>query len=338
MIIVMHAGAPQKDLERVVAHVEALKLRPHVIVGIERTVIAVVGDDRDATGSGFETLPGVASVLPILAPYKVASREVQSESTIVKAGPLVIGGKSIGVIAGPCSVESREQIVGTAHAVKSLGATGLRGGAFKPRTSPYSFQGMKERGLELLAEARAETGLAIVTEVVATEDVTLVARYADVLQVGARNMQNYRLLEAVGHTQVPVLLKRGPAATVEELLLAAEYILDAGNRQVILCERGIRTFETHTRFTLPLATVPWLHARTHLPVVVDPSHGTGHASLVESMAAASVAAGADGLIIEVHPDPKCASSDGAQTIDFAAFERMMGVCRRVAEAVGRSIG
>lgn len=338
MIIVMHAGAPQKDLERVVAHVEALKLRPHVIVGTERTVIAVVGDDRDATGSGFETLPGVASVLPILAPYKVASREVQSESTIVKAGPLVIGGKSIGVIAGPCSVESREQIVGTAHAVQSLGATGLRGGAFKPRTSPYSFQGMKERGLELLAEARAETGLAIVTEVVATEDVTLVARYADVLQVGARNMQNYRLLEAVGHTQVPVLLKRGPAATVEELLLAAEYILDAGNRQVILCERGIRTFETHTRFTLPLATVPWLHARTHLPVVVDPSHGTGHASLVESMAAASVAAGADGLIIEVHPDPKCASSDGAQTIDFAAFERMMGVCRRVAEAVGRSIG
>ena len=338
MIIVMHAGAPQKDLERVVAHVEALKLRPHVIVGTERTVIAVVGDDRDATGSGFETLPGVASVLPILAPYKVASREVQSESTIVKAGPLVIGGKSIGVIAGPCSVESREQIVGTAHGVKSLGATGLRGGAFKPRTSPYSFQGMKERGLELLAEARAETGLAIVTEVVATEDVTLVARYADVLQVGARNMQNYRLLEAVGHTQVPVLLKRGPAATVEELLLAAEYILDAGNRQVILCERGIRTFETHTRFTLPLATVPWLHARTHLPVVVDPSHGTGHASLVESMAAASVAAGADGLIIEVHPDPKCASSDGAQTIDFAGFERMMGVCRRVAEAVGRSIG
>jgi len=337
MIIVMHAGAPQTDLERVVAHIEALKLRPHVIVGTERTVIAVVGDDRDATGSGFETLPGVASVLPILAPYKVASREVQSESTIVKAGPLVIGGKNIGVIAGPCSVESREQIVGTAHAVKSLGATGLRGGAFKPRTSPYSFQGMKERGLELLAEARAETGLAIVTEVVATEDVTLVARYADVLQVGARNMQNYRLLEAVGHTQVPVLLKRGPAATIEELLLAAEYILDAGNRQVILCERGIRTFETHTRFTLPLATVPWLHARTHLPVVVDPSHGTGHASLVESMAAASVAAGADGLIIEVHPDPKCASSDGAQTIDFAAFERMMGVCRRVAEAVGRSI-
>jgi len=338
MIIVMQAHAPQADLDRVVARVESMKLRPHVIVGTERTVVAVVGDERDATNAAFETLPGVASVLPILAPYKVASREVQAETTVVRAGPLSVGGRSIGVIAGPCSVESSDQIVGTARAVKAAGATGLRGGAFKPRTSPYSFQGMKEKGLELLAEARAETGLAVVTEVVAPEDVPLVARYADVLQVGARNMQNYRLLEAVGRTQVPVLLKRGPAATVEELLLAAEYILDAGNRQVMLCERGIRTFETHTRFTLPLATVPWLHARTHLPVVVDPSHGTGHANLVESMAAASVAAGADGLIIEVHPDPKCASSDGAQTLDFTGFERTMQVCRRVAEAVGRQIG
>jgi 3-deoxy-7-phosphoheptulonate synthase len=338
MIIVMHAGAVATDLDRVVSRVEALKLRPHVIVGTERTVVAVVGDERDATGAGFETLPGVASVLPILAPYKVASREVQAETTLVKAGPLEVGGSRIGVIAGPCSVESVEQIVGTARAVKAAGATGLRGGAFKPRTSPYSFQGMKEKGLELLAEARQATGLAVVTEVVAPEDVPLVARYADVLQIGARNMQNYRLLEAVGRTQTPVLLKRGPAATVEELLLAAEYILDAGNLQVMLCERGIRTFETHTRFTLPLATVPWLHARTHLPVVVDPSHGTGHANLVESMAAASVAAGADGLIIEVHPDPKCASSDGAQTLDFAAFGRMMDVCRRVAVAIGRSLG
>ena len=338
MIIVMQAGAGPADLDRVVSRVEQLKLRPHVIVGTERTVVAVVGDERDATGAGFETLPGVASVLPILAPYKVASREVQAETTLVKAGPLEVGGRRVGVIAGPCSVESAEQIVGTARAVKAAGATGLRGGAFKPRTSPYSFQGMKEKGLELLAEAREATGLAVVTEVVAPEDVPLVARYADVLQVGARNMQNYRLLEAVGRTQTPVLLKRGPAATVEELLLAAEYILDGGNHQVMLCERGIRTFETHTRFTLPLATVPWLHARTHLPVVVDPSHGTGHANLVESMAAASVAAGADGLIIEVHPDPKCASSDGAQTLDFAAFGRMMDVCRRVAEAVGRSLG
>ena len=338
MIIVMQAGASREDLDRVVARVEELKLKPHTIVGTERTVVAVVGDERDIVGSGLETLPGVASVMPILAPYKVASREVQSEPTVVRAGPLVVGGGTVGVIAGPCSVESREQIVETARAVKEAGALGLRGGAFKPRTSPYSFQGMKEKGLELLAEAREVTGLAIVTEVVSPEDVPLVARYADVLQVGARNMQNYRLLEAVGRTQVPVLLKRGPAATVEELLLAAEYILDAGNRQVMLCERGIRTFETHTRFTLPLATVPWLHARTHLPVVVDPSHGTGHANLVESMAAASVAAGADGLIVEVHPDPKCAASDGGQTLDIPAFRRMMDVCRRVATAVGHTLG
>jgi 3-deoxy-7-phosphoheptulonate synthase len=338
MIIVMQAGASRADLDHVVSRVEGLGLRPHVIVGTERTVVAVVGDERNAAAGGLETLPGVAAVLPILAPYKVASREVQAEPTVVRTGPLVVGGGRIGVIAGPCSVESREQIVATARAVKEAGATGLRGGAFKPRTSPYSFQGMKERGLELLAEAREATGLAVVTEVVAPEDVPLVSRYADVLQVGARNMQNYRLLEAVGRTTLPVLLKRGPAATVEELLLAAEYILDAGNRQVMLCERGIRTFESHTRFTLPLATVPWLHQRTHLPVVVDPSHGTGHANLVESMAAASVAAGADGLIVEVHPDPKAATSDAAQTIDLTAFARMMDVCRRVAAALGREIG
>ena len=338
MIIVMQSGAARSDVDRVVARVEGLRLKPHVIVGTERTVIAVVGDERDAAGSGFETMTGVASVMPILAPYKVASREVQSEPTVVRAGSLVVGGRQVGVIAGPCSVESREQIVASARAVKAAGATALRGGAFKPRTSPYSFQGLKEKGLELLAEARAETGLAIVTEVVSPEDVPLVSRYADVLQIGARNMQNYRLLEAAGRSPVPVLLKRGPAATVEELLLAAEYILDAGNRQVMLCERGIRTFETHTRFTLPLATVPWLHARTHLPVVVDPSHGTGHANLVSSMAAASVAAGADGLIVEVHPDPKSASSDGGQTLDFAAFGLLMQVCRRVAAAVEREIG
>ena len=316
MIIVMQPEATKSHLDHVLARIEGMGLRPHVIVGTERTVVAVVGDERNASMSGLETLPGVASVLPILAPYKVASREVQSEPTIVQAGPLSVGGQSIGVIAGPCSVESREQILETARAVKRMGATGLRGGAFKPRTSPYSFQGLKEKGLELLAEAREETGLAIVTEVVSPEDVPL---------------------EAAGRTDVPVLLKRGPSATLEELLLAAEYILDAGNRRVMLCERGIRTFETHTRFTLPLATVPWLHARTHLPVVVDPSHGTGHANLIESMAAASVAAGADGLIVEVHPDPKSAASDGGQTLDFAAFERMMRACRRVAEAVGRRI-
>ena len=337
MIIVMEPNATPGDLSAGVGRVESMRLKPHVIQGSERTVVAVVGDERNATNAGFESLPGVASVLPILAPYKVASREVQKDPTVVRAGPLTVGGTTVGVIAGPCSVESREQILETARAVRRLGATGLRGGAFKPRTSPYAFQGLKEQGLELLAEARQETGLAVVTEVVAPEDVPLVSKYADVLQVGARNMQNYRLLEAVGRTQTPVLLKRGPAATVEELLLAAEYILDAGNRQVMLCERGIRTFEAHTRFTLPLATVPWLHARTHLPVVVDPSHGTGHADLVASLAAASVAAGADGLIIEVHPDPKAAASDAAQTIDFPGFERLMGICRRVAEAVGRRL-
>ncbi len=338
MIIVMQAGAAREDLERVVARVEELRLKPHVIVGTERTVVAVVGDERDADRSGFESLAGVASVMPILAPYKVASKEVQSEQTVVTAGSLVVGGGRIGVIAGPCSVESREQIVATARAVRAAGATALRGGAFKPRTSPYAFQGLKEEGLRLLAEAREESGLAVVTEVVASEDVPLVARYADVLQIGARNMQNYRLLEAVGRCDKAVLLKRGPSATVEELLLAAEYVLDGGNRRVMLCERGIRTFESHTRFTLPLATVPWLHARTHLPVVVDPSHGTGHANLVTSMAAAAVAAGADGLIVEVHPDPKRAASDGAQTIDLPAFERMMAVCRRVADAVDRTLG
>ncbi len=249
----------------------------------------------------------------------------------------MVGNGTVGVIAGPCSVESEEQILATARAVKAAGATGLRGGAFKPRTSPYSFQGLKEQGLELLAAAREVTGLAVVTEVVATEDVPLVARFADVLQVGARNMQNYRLLEAVGQTERPVLLKRGPSATIEELLLAAEYILNAGNPNVMLCERGIRTFESHTRFTLPLATVVYLHAKTHLPVVVDPSHGTGHTYLVGQMAAASVAAGADGLIMEVHPDPENALSDGYQSMNFRQFEETMTLCRKVAGALGRKL-
>jgi 3-deoxy-7-phosphoheptulonate synthase len=268
----------------------------------------------------------------------MASRELRAEPTVVKAGSLTVGGGAIGVMAGPCSVESEEQILASAKAVKAAGATALRGGAFKPRTSPYSFQGMKEDGLKLLAVARDATDLAIVTEVVATEDVELVARYADVLQIGARNMQNYRLLEAVGKVDRPVLLKRGPSATIEELLLAAEYILDAGNPNVMLCERGIRTFENHTRFTLPLATVVYLHGKTHLPVVVDPSHGTGHTWLVPQMCAASVAAGADGLIIEVHPDPERALSDGGQSLNCEQFADTMRTCRRVAEALGRTFG
>jgi 3-deoxy-7-phosphoheptulonate synthase len=279
----------------------------------------------------------VAEVVPILAPYKVASREVKPEPTQVVAGSLCVGAGRMGIIAGPCSVESEEQIISTARAVKAAGATALRGGAFKPRTSPYSFQGLKELGLKLLAAAREETGLAVVTEVISSEDVEMVAEYADVLQVGARNMQNYRLLEEVGNTTRPVLLKRGPSATMDELLLAAEYILNEGNPNVMLCERGIRTFESHTRFTLPLATVPYLHHKTHLPVVVDPSHGTGHTYLIPDMAAASVAAGADGLILEVHPDPERALSDGYQSLNFKQFEATMDKCRKIAEAIGKQM-
>jgi 3-deoxy-7-phosphoheptulonate synthase len=248
-----------------------------------------------------------------------------------------VGGGRIGVIAGPCSVEGREQHLEVAHAVKEAGATGLRGGAFKPRTSPYSFQGLKEKGLELLAEARAATGLAVVTEVMAPEQVGLVAGYADVLQVGARNMQNYPLLEAAGESGLPVLLKRGPSATMDEFLLAAEYVLKTGNAKVMLCERGIRTFEDHTRFTLPLASVPYLHQKTHLPVVVDPSHGTGKAGLVATMARAAVAAGADGLMVEVHPCPDKALSDGFQALTPAAFQHLMRDCRKVAAALDLSM-
>jgi 3-deoxy-7-phosphoheptulonate synthase len=276
--------------------------------------------------------------MPILAPYKMASRELKPESTQVQVGPFRAGAGVIGVIGGPCSVESEEQIVQSAKAVKAAGGTALRGGAFKPRTSPYSFQGMKEEGLKLLALARQETGLAVVTEVMSTEDVPLVAKYADVLQIGARNMQNYRLLEAVGRSGRAVLLKRGPSASIEEWLLAAEYILNEGNPDVMLCERGIRTFETHTRFTLPLATVPYLHRKTHLPVIVDPSHGTGHSYLVADMAAASVAAGADGLIVEMHPNPEKAMSDGYQSLDFNQFQEMMNRCGVIAKALGKTFG
>jgi 3-deoxy-7-phosphoheptulonate synthase len=337
MIVVMKQGATEDQVQHVVERVEALGLRSHVIHGTERTVVAAIGDKRDGHRESLETGPGVDEVVPILAPYKMASTEVKPERTVIRVRDFEVGGDRIGVIAGPCSVENEEQIVATARAVQAAGATGLRGGAFKPRTSPYSFQGLKEKGLELLALARDETGLAMATEVVASEDVPLVARYADILQIGARNMQNYRLLEAVGATDRAVLLKRGPSATVEELLLAAEYILNAGNPRVILCERGIRTFEGHTRFTLPLATVPYLHQKTHLPVVVDPSHGTGHTYLVPAMARAAVAADADGLIIEVHPNPEEALSDGYQSLNTRQFAETMQACCKVAEAVGKRI-
>ena len=334
MIVVMKAGAGQHEIDRVIEQIEQLGLRSHVIEGTELTVVAALGEKRDGAKQCLETLEGVEKVVPILAPYKIASREVKKEPTIVTARNLKVGGGHLGMIAGPCSVESREQILEIAHVVKEAGAHGLRGGAFKPRTSPYSFQGLKEKGLQLLAEARDATGLAVVTEVMAKEQVELVTNYADVLQVGARNMQNYPLLEAVGESGLPVLLKRGPSATMDEFLLAAEYILKTGNSKVMLCERGIRTFEDHTRFTLPLASVPYLHEHSHLPVVVDPSHGTGKASLVGAMARAAVAAGADGLIVEIHPHPEKALSDGFQALTPAAFGQMMGECRKIAQVMG----
>ena len=329
MIVVMKAGATQQQLDHIIEQIEQLGLRSHVIIGTERTVVAALGEKRDGAKQALETGEGVEKVMPILAPYKMASTEMKKEPTLVEVLGLRVGAGHIGVIAGPCSVESRDQILQVADLVRQAGAAGLRGGAFKPRTSPYSFQGMKEKGLELLALAREKTGLAIVTEVMAPEHVAMVGKYADILQVGARNMQNYPLLEAVGESNKAVLLKRGPSATMDEFLLAAEYILKSGNTQVMLCERGIRTFEDHVRFTLPLATVPYLKQTTHLPVVVDPSHGTGKASLVAPMAVAAVAAGADGIIIEVHPDPEKALSDGYQSLTPMAFAHLMSECRKV---------
>ncbi len=337
MIVVMKPDATPEQVEHMVSHIRELGLSPQILVGTQRTVIAAIGEERPGMVETLEPGMGVEKVLPIMAPYKRASKELKSERTVVKALDLEIGGNKIAAIAGPCSVESEAQILSIAKVLKAMGATGLRGGAFKPRTSPYSFQGHKEDGLKMLATARDATGLAIVTEVMAPEHVPMVARYADVLQIGARNMQNYQLLQAVGDSGKPALLKRGMSATIDEFLLAAEYILDRGNPNVVLCERGIRTYEEHTRFTLPLSTVPYLHDKSHLPVVVDPSHGTGKAKLVLPMSKASVACGADGLIIEVHEDPEHAMSDGSQTITPAMFQQLMNECRRVAEAVDRTM-
>jgi 3-deoxy-7-phosphoheptulonate synthase len=337
VIVVMKPDASGAQIEAMTQQIAELGLTPQVIKGEHQTIVAALGQERPGLVETLEVGAGVEKVLPIMAPYKRASSEVKKDRTVVKALGLEVGGVKVAAIAGPCSVESEEQIVSIAKRLKELGATGLRGGAFKPRTSPYSFQGHKENGLKMLAVAREETGLAIVTEVMAPEHVPMVAKYADVLQIGARNMQNYQLLQAVGDSGKPTLLKRGMSSTVEEFLLAAEYILDRGNPNVMLCERGIRTFEDHTRFTLPLATVAYLNEKSHLPVVVDPSHGTGKSSLVASMSKASVAAGADGLIIEVHEDPRKAASDGAQTITPEAFGQLMAQCRRVAEAVDRTM-
>jgi 3-deoxy-7-phosphoheptulonate synthase len=338
MIVVMKPKANKKQIDHVIKLVREMGLKEHVIVGTERTVVAAIGNDRFKDRSALESVEGVDKVVPILAPYKMASREVQKDRSVIalsKEPTARIGGRKIGVIAGPCSVEGKSQLLDVAHAVKAAGAIALRGGAFKPRTNPYSFQGMAEEGLRLLALAREQTGLAIVTEVMSIDQVQLVGQYADVLQVGARNMQNFNLLNAVGAQPKPVLLKRGLSATLEEFLLAAEYIMAAGNPNVMLCERGIRTYEDYVRNTLALAAVPELHRVSHLPVVVDPSQGTGKSYLVDAMCRAAVAAGADGLIVEVHADPEHALTDGAQSITPRQFAEMMKAIQRIAAAVDR---
>ncbi|OHB25433.1 MAG: 3-deoxy-7-phosphoheptulonate synthase [Desulfuromonadaceae bacterium GWC2_58_13] len=339
MIIVMKKGADKEQLAEVKKRIRELGYKPHVIHGETRNVIGAVGDERGKSVlQTLEVMPGVESVVPILKPYKLASREVKPEpSTFDIGGGVLIGGENLVVMAGPCSVESEEQILETAHAVKAAGATVLRGGAFKPRTSPYSFQGMEEDGLKLLALAREATGLPIVTEVVNPRDVELVARYSDIMQVGARNIQNFALLKMLGRLDKPILLKRGMATTIQEFLMSAEYILAEGNRRVILCERGIRTFETATRNTLDISAVPVLKEQTHLPVVIDPSHATGHASLVPSMCYASVAAGCDGLIVEVHPHPEKAASDGPQSLRPMEFAAMMEKLRAFASVAGKKL-
>jgi len=337
MIIVMAKGHTEEQLQAVIRQIEQLGYSTHLSRGVERTIVGAVGRKDKTPLQALEQMEGVEAVIPILRPYKLASREFKPEPTIVDVEGVKIGGPEIVVIAGPCSVESEEQVVATARAVKAAGAKMLRGGAYKPRTSPYAFQGLEEDGLKMLQAAKAETGLKIVTEIISVNDVDLMLRYADVLQVGARNCLNYALLRAVGQARKPVLLKRGMAVTVQEFLMAAEYCLNEGNYDIILCERGIRTFETETRFTLDLNAVPVLKKLTHLPVLVDPSHSTGHWRLVTPMARAAVAAGCDGLLVEVHPDPANALSDGMQSLKPTKFTRLMGEIRRVAEAVGRTV-
>jgi len=339
MIIVMKKGASQEALAEVEKKIVALGYQPHVIHGETRNVVGAVGDERGKEKLQIiESMPEVERVVPILKPYKLASLEVQPEPSEIEIVPgLGIGGKEFIVVGGPCAVESKQQICETAEAIKKAGARLLRGGAFKPRTSPYSFQGMEEDGLKLLAEARELTGLPIVTEVVNPRDVELVAKYADIMQVGARNTQNFALLKMLGQLDKPILLKRGMATTVQEFLMSAEYILSEGNRRVILCERGIRTFETATRNTLDISAVPVLKQQTHLPVMIDPSHATGHSQLVPSMCYAAAAAGADGLLVEVHPCPEEASSDGPQSLRPSEFEEMMTKLRAFVNVAGREM-
>ncbi len=337
MVVVMKLNSSPEQIEKVNSRLRECGFQTQMIHGVKRIVIGAVGDRRSINISTLETMPGVEKVLRIMQPYKMVCREAKGEDTVIKVGGAEFGGSKLVVIAGPCAVETREQLFAAARAVRRAGATVLRGGAYKPRTSPYSFQGLEEEGLRLLAEAGAETGLATVTEVVDEESMKLASRYVDILQIGARNMQNFRLLRLAGRAGKPVLLKRGLSATVEEWLMAAEYIVTSGNEDVILCERGIRTFETGTRNTLDLSAVALAKTQTHLPVIVDPSHATGKRELVGSMSRAAVAAGADGLIIEVHPDPSVALCDGPQSLDPVQFEELMLKLRPLAKAVGREL-
>ncbi len=343
MIIIMHPAATQSQIDHVCQLVRDMDLKDHPIQGTDLTVVAVIGDDRKKDGRKFEQAPGVDRVMKVLQPYKLAAKADPKQRTRVTIGgpdtqsnPVTFGSEMVPVIAGPCSVEGEKEIIEAGIAVKKAGAHALRGGAFKPRTNPYCFQGHGEDGLKMLAAARAETGLPIVTEVLTPTDVALVSKHADMLQIGTRNSQNYKLLEACGDQPKPVLMKRGMSMTLDEFLQACEYILSGGNTQVVLCERGIRTFEDHTRNTLSLSVVPELHHRTHLPIVIDPSHGTGKAHLVPDMAKAAIAAGCDGLAIEMHINPEKAWTDGAQSITPAVLTGLMPQLHRIAQAVDRS--
>ncbi|MFA7467762.1 MAG: 3-deoxy-7-phosphoheptulonate synthase [Desulfotomaculaceae bacterium] len=337
MVIVMKLNSSPEQIENVNSRLHECGFQIQMIQGVKRIVIGAVGDRQSINTSTLETMPGVEKVLRIMKPYKMVCREVRGEDTVVQVGAAEFGGNRLAIVAGPCAVETKEQLYAAARAVQKAGATVLRGGTYKPRTSPYSFQGLEEEGLHLLAEAGAETGLATVTEVVDEESMRAAARYVDILQIGARNMQNFRLLRLAGQVKKPILLKRGLSATVEEWLMAAEYIVSSGNENVILCERGIRTFETSTRNTLDLSAVALDKTLTHLPVIVDPSHATGKRELVGAMSRAAVAAGADGLIIEVHPDPSVALCDGPQSLNPEEFDELMRRLHPLAVAVGREI-
>lgn len=337
MIIVLKPDATKHQVNHILERIKSLGLKPMISKGTERTIIGVIGPEDALRVQPLEVIPGVEKVMPVLKPYKLVSREFKPQSTVVTVNGIQIGGKPVVIMAGPCSVESRQVLFETASAVRRAGAKILRGGAFKPRTSPYSFQGLGEEGLKLLREAAHHARMSVVTELVDHEDLRLVEEYADLIQIGARNMQNFELLKAVGQSRKPVLLKRGLSATITEFLLAAEYILSQGNFNVVLCERGIRTFETATRFTLDLSAIPVIKKLSHLPIIVDPSHGTGSWEYVMPMAKAAIAAGADGLLVEVHPNPEVALSDGPQSLLPEKFAAMVKELRKVAQAVGRSL-